>query len=229
MATVRIGTSGWSFDEWNDTFYAGVPRSRWLAHYADVFSTVEVNYTFRRTMSAKTAADWVATVGTDFRFSVKAHQRITHLDRLKEPAETLPHFLASLEPLRSRLGPVLFQLPPNLPARPERLAATLALLPDWVSPVFEFRHPSWLTSETVDLLEGAGGGLVLAETDDEAMPDLRPGATVYLRMRRSDYDEATMAARARWLTAHTADTLWVYLKHDDDAPGLAATLRGLIT
>ena len=225
---MRIGTSGWSFDEWKDTFYAGVPRSRWLDHYAGTFSTVEVNYTFRRTMSAMTANDWITKVGEDFRFAVKAHQRITHTDRLKNPAETLPHFLESLEPLRPRLGPVLFQLPPNLPLRLERLTATLSALPEWVAPVFEFRHPSWLDSSVVETLHAHGAGLVLAETDDEAVPDLDPGPIVYLRLRRTEYDDAGLAGWARWLGSRRADTLWVYLKHDDDAPRLASSLQRLV-
>lgn len=224
MPQVRIGVSGWSFDEWKDSFYAGIPRRRWLAHYASVFPTVEVNYTFRRTMSEKTAQDWVATVGEDFRFAVKAHQRITHLDRLKQPAETLPHFLASLEPLRPRLGPVLFQLPPQLPRNDDRLGTFLDALPLDVTSVFEFRHESWAHHDVHALLASRGAGLVLSETDDADVPDVVTAPIVYLRLRRSDYPDAALAAWAERIEAFGAEQVWVYLKHEDRSPELARAL-----
>lgn len=224
MATVRIGVSGWSFDEWKDTFYEGVPRSGWLAHYASVFPTVEVNYTFRRTMSAKTAADWVATVGDDFRFAVKAHQRITHTKRLKDPGEVLPHFTESLEPLRAKLGPVLFQTPPHLPRDDERLEGFLAALPDWLTPVFEFRNDSWFAAPVYDALRAAGAGLVLSETDDAPVTDVVTAPVLYLRLRKSDYDDAELTAWADRIRTAEADQVWAYLKHEDRSPALAQAL-----
>ncbi|MEX1286991.1 MAG: DUF72 domain-containing protein [Acidimicrobiia bacterium] len=226
MATVRVGVSGWSFDEWKDTFYAGVRRADWLGHYAATFPTVEVNYTFRRTMSATTAETWAKTVPDDFRFAVKAHQRITHTDRLRHPDETLPHFLGSLGPLRSRLGPLLFQLPPHLRRDDERLGRFLAALPDDVVAVFEFRHDSWLTDEVYRALAAAGAGLVLSETDDEAVPDVVTAPVVYLRLRKSNYPDVELAAWADRIRAFEADEVWAFLKHEERSPDFALALIG---
>lgn len=226
MATVRVGVSGWSFDEWKDTFYDGVRRADWLAHYAATFPTVEVNYTFRRTMSAKTAETWTATVPDDFRFAVKAHQRITHTDRLKHPDDTLPHFLGSLGPLRSKLGPVLFQLPPHLRRDDDRLGRFLDALPDDLTAVFEFRHESWFDDDVHRALADAGAGLVLSETDDTAVPDVVTSPVVYLRLRKSDYPDADLAAWADRIRSFDAAEVWAYLKHEDRSPDLALALIG---
>jgi len=93
---MHVGVSGWSFPEWKDTFYEGVPRSRWLERYAGILSTVEVNYTFHRTMAESTAEKWRRTAGAGFRFAIKAHQRITHHSRLANPEDSLAHFLDAL-------------------------------------------------------------------------------------------------------------------------------------
>lgn len=224
MPEVRVGVSGWSFDEWKDTFYEGVRRKEWLSHYASIFPTVEVNYTFRRTMSETTAATWVAAVPDDFRFAVKAHQRITHTKRLKEPEEVLPHFVASLGPLASKLGPVLFQLPPHLKRDDARLDAFLAALPDDLRAVFEFRHDSWFDEGVYDLLRAGGTGLVLSETDEEDLPDVVTAPIVYLRLRKSDYSDAELGAWAERIATIEADQVWAYLKHEDRSPELASAL-----
>lgn len=225
MPRIRVGVSGWSFDEWKDSFYAGVPRKNWLGHYASIFETVEVNYTFRRTMSEKTAENWTTTVPEDFRFAVKAHQRITHTKRLKDPADNLPHFLDSLGPLRSRLGPVLFQTPPHLPRNDDRLAEFLAALPADLSPVFEFRNESWFDQDVYEMLGGNGAGLVLSETDDNAVPDVVTAPVLYLRLRKTEYSDAELAEWAARMQATEATDVWAYLKHEDSSPELALALR----
>ncbi len=225
---IRIGVSGWSFDEWKDGFYAEVPKRLWLQHYASHFPTVEVNYTFRRTMSATTAATWRELVGPDFRFAVKAHQRITHTKRLRDPAENLPHFLASLEPLGDQLGPVLFQTAPHLPRDDERLTAFLAALPAWLTAVFEVRNETWDDPAVHALLRGAGAGWVISETDELAAPEVISGPVVYLRLRKQEYTESDLAAWAERLVATEAESVWAYVKHEDDSPRLAARLAGLV-
>ncbi len=225
---IRIGVSGWSFEEWKETFYAGVPKRLWLQHYATSFPTVEVNYTFRRTMSATTAATWRELVGPDFRFAVKAHQRITHTKRLKDPTENLPHFLASLEPLGDQLGPVLFQLPPHLPRDDSRLEAFLAALPDSLTAVFEFRNESWSDPAVLDILRQAGAGWVISETDEVEAPDIITGPVVYLRLRKQEYSEADLAAWAERLVGLEAASVWAYVKHEEDSPRLAARLTELV-
>ncbi len=224
MPEVRVGVSGWSFDEWKDSFYAGVKRKDWLAHYASVFPTVEVNYTFRRTMSEKTAVDWVGLVPDDFRFAVKAHQRITHTKRLKDPDEVLPHFVASLGPLAPKLGPVLFQLPPHLKRDDDRLVAFVDALPAGMTAVFEFRNESWFDEAVYDALAERGAGLVLSETDEAELVDVVTAPVLYLRLRKSDYSDAELGAWAERIHATEADEVWAYLKHEDRSPELASAL-----
>ena len=224
MPEIRIGVSGWSFDEWKNTFYEGVPRRLWLSHYASIYDTVEVNYTFRRTMSESTATKWVETVGADFRFSVKAHQRITHHGRIKNPEETLPHFFNGIAGLSSRQGPVLFQLPPHLKADTGRLKNFLSHIPEGTSSVFEFRHESWMTDETYDVLAGHNAGLVLAETDENTVPDVLTSDVVYLRLRKTEYTLAELEEWAKRLSDLGERSVWVYMKHEDNSPKYASQL-----
>ena len=125
MATLYAGTSGYAYPAWKPDFYPeDLPATRFLRHYAGRLNCVEINYTFRHMPSEKTVASWIESTPPGFLFAVKAHQTITHRNRLKEGArEPLEYFLATLEPLREagRLGPVLLQLPPNLKLDLERL------------------------------------------------------------------------------------------------------------
>lgn len=225
---LRIGVSGWSFDEWKDDFYAGVPRSKWLGHYAGLFATVEVNYTFRRTMQSSTATAWRAAVGADFRFAVKAHQRITHTKRLKDPEAHLPHFLDSLAALGDSLGPVLFQLPPHLPRDDDRLGRFLAALPQSLPTAFEFRNDSWLAAPVRALLDRHGAALVVSETDDRPAPAALEGSRLYVRLRKGAYSEGDLREWARRLVGAEAGEAWVYVKHEGEGPRLATRLIELV-
>jgi len=228
MPNIKVGVSGWSFDEWKNTFYEGVPRRLWLSHYASIYDTVEVNYTFRRTMSESTATKWVETVSEDFRFSVKAHQRITHHGRIKNPEETLPHFFDGIEGLKSRQGPVLFQLPPHLKADTGRLQNFLEHIPKGTSSVFEFRHDSWMTEETYGVLAGNNAGLVLAETDENTVPDVFTSDVVYLRLRKTEYTLAELEGWAERLSDLGERSVWVYMKHEDNSPKYASQLINVL-
>jgi uncharacterized protein YecE (DUF72 family) len=228
MTEIRVGVSGWSFDEWKTTFYDGVPRRLWLSHYASVYDTVEVNYTFRRTMSESTAAKWVAAVGSDFRFAVKAHQRITHTGRLKTPEDTLPHFFNGIAGLGATTGPILFQLPPHLKADNGRLANFLDHMPAGVPAVFEFRHESWMTDETYNLLADRSAGLVLAETDEANVPNVFTSNVVYLRLRKTEYSMKELEDWAKRLTALGDRSVWVYMKHEENSPKYASRLIDIL-
>lgn len=223
----HVGVSGWSFPEWKDTFYAGVPRSRWLEHYSSLLSTVEVNYTFRRTMAESTAAKWSATVTPGFRFAVKAHQRITHMTRLAEPDTTLPRFLASCEQLGETLGPILFQLPPTFSRNDERLEHFLSALPSDAPVAFEFRHPSWAASDIYDILERAGAALVITETDERPATEVITAPFTYLRLRRTEYASKDLEAWASRITTYGVEP-WVYFKHETTSTEYAQRLVDLL-
>ena len=155
MGKLFAGTSGFAYPAWKPGFYpADVPASRFLEHYATRLNALEVNYSFRRSPSASTLESWVARTPPGFLFAMKAHQRITHWLRLKNVEEPLEFFLDAMAPLRARkrLGPVLFQLPPDLQRDDDRLAAFLALLPADVRFTMEFRHASWFADEVLDQL-----------------------------------------------------------------------------
>ncbi|MFZ0492302.1 MAG: DUF72 domain-containing protein [Acidimicrobiia bacterium] len=224
----HIGVSGWSFPEWKDTFYAGVAKSRWLEYYSTVLSTVEVNYTFRRTMAESTALKWREAVTAGFRFAVKAHQRITHLTRLADPEGTIPHFVDACTNLGDALGPILFQLPPSFKRDDERLERFLAGLPSDISPAFEFRHPSWSAEPVHRLLENAGAAWVIAETDDNEPARVVTAPFTYLRLRKTEYSPAALRTWAATIRSNGVES-WVYFKHETTSTDYAQRLVSLLS
>ncbi|HJX00606.1 MAG TPA: DUF72 domain-containing protein, partial [Terriglobales bacterium] len=160
------GTSGWSYPSWKPGFYpAKLAAAKFLQHYSTRLNTVEVNYTFRHYASEKTQQGWCVATPEGFRFSVKAHQRITHIKKLRDAAEDARSFLAGLQPLSEagKLGCVLFQLPPFLKGDSTLLRDFLQSLPTGRFS-FEFRHPSWFMDEIFALLKEKGAALCVAES-----------------------------------------------------------------
>ena len=133
MNRIRIGTSGWAYSSWKPDFYPQkTPSAKFLNFYATQLNGVEVNYTFRARPALKTLENWCEATPENFSFAVKAHQRITHIKRLKDVAADISGFYNSLQPLVSadKLGPVLFQLPPFLKIDEERLRALFECIPE---------------------------------------------------------------------------------------------------
>jgi uncharacterized protein YecE (DUF72 family) len=224
MATLFAGTSGFAYPTWKPGFYPeDLPARRFLEHYAGRLNSVEINYTFRRTPSATTLAEWARATPSGFAFAMKAHQRITHVRRLKDAEEPTAFFLKSLEPLRAaqRLGPVLFQLPPYLRLDLERLAAFLEILPAGTRSVLEFRHESWFTEDTFRLLRRHDAALCFTDSDALDVPEVVTAGFVYHRLRRPGYGEADLrrlADGARRQLAAGRDVYMVF-KHEADAGG----------
>ncbi|MGH3049108.1 MAG: DUF72 domain-containing protein, partial [Gaiellaceae bacterium] len=164
---VRIGLSGWNYAHWrNGVFYPPrCPASRWLEFYAERFETVEVNATFYRLPRRDAVAHWVEQTPADFRFAIKASRYLTHVKRLRDLGDGIERFLERIEPLLDspKLGPLLWQLPPNFPADHERLAAALDRLPRGLRHCFEFREPSWFCEETYRLLRRRRVALVIGD------------------------------------------------------------------
>jgi uncharacterized protein YecE (DUF72 family) len=149
-----VGTSGFSHPHWRGVFFPkGVPQTRWLDRYARSFPTVELNGTFYRLPSEKTIQAWRDTTPPGFLFAVKASRFITHIRRLENPADPLSTFLDRLALLNDKLGPVLYQLPPTMAKDLAVLEAFLRLLPPQPRHVVEFRHPSWYSDGTYDVLK----------------------------------------------------------------------------
>jgi uncharacterized protein YecE (DUF72 family) len=223
MASVFAGTSGFAYPSWKPDFYpAKLPQKEFLHYYATRLNAVEINYTFRRLPSASTLENWVAATPAGFVFALKAHMRITHLLRLKE-AEFTEVFFRAIDPLRAarRLGPVLFQLPPNFKAEIDTLAAFLEKLPADIRCAFEFRNRSWLIDEVYALLEKHGVSLCLAESDKLEVPRVLTANFVHARLRKPDYSEAEIAdigERVRGLTEGGRD-VYAFFKHEETAAG----------
>ncbi len=226
---IYAGTSGWAYATWKPGFYPpGVPAKRFLEHYASRLNSVEVNYTFRALPTASMLAGWLAATPPSFRFSFKAPQRITHFSRLRDCATLLAGFVAALEPIRTagRLGPLLFQLPPNFKADPALLANFLAA-PALTGPnpprlAFEFRNPTWFTEETYAILRAHNTALCIAENDDLATPEIQTAATYtcYRLRREGGYTAEEIAAFAEKFTIlAAAREVFVYFKHEDEPTG----------
>ena len=224
MATLFAGTSGFAYPAWKPVFYpAKLPANQFLRHYAQRLNAVEINYTFRRLPSAGTLANWVEATPTGFVFAVKANMRITHILRLKNAEQATGIFLKAIDPLRSarRLGPILFQLPPQMRCDAELLRAFLEILPDDLRYAFEFRHVSWLVDEIYRMLEGRNISLCVAESEKLEVPEVITADFVYYRLRKPEYtaeDVDAIAARARELLAQGKD-LFLMFKHEETPDG----------
>jgi len=162
---VRIGCSGWNYRSWRETFYPpGLPASRWLERYASSFDTVEVNTTFYRLPSRDAVARWVAQTPDGFVFALKASRYLTHIKRLTDMEKGVERYYERIEPLveSPKLGPIVWQLPPNFRRDDDRLAAALRALPPGRH-CFEFRHESWFVEEVYALLRAHGAALVIGD------------------------------------------------------------------
>ncbi len=179
-----------------------------------------MNYTFRRLLSEKAAESWMVDAGPDFKFAPKANQYITHMRRLKDAEEPLQRFLGAVEPLlrRKQLGPVLFQLPPNLKADVPLLSEFLALLPRAIQCAFEFRHESWFNDDTYQALKNRNVALCIAETESITTPEERTAEYIYFRFRKPSYDAAEVRKLAERVERCLADGLetYAFFKHEED-------------
>src|SRR5579862_6768625 len=224
MATLYAGTSGFAYAAWKPGFYpAKLPSKDFLRHYAQRLNCVEINYTFRRLPSASTLQGWVEATPPGFVFAVKANQRITHIARLKNAKEPTELFLRMIDPLRAsrRLGPVLFQLPPNLKCDVALLRDYLELLPEDQRYAFEFRHTSWLADPVYEELRKRNISLCVAESEKLEVPEVITADFVYYRLRKPEYraeDVEAIAARSKELLA-TGRDLYLMFKHEESPEG----------
>jgi uncharacterized protein YecE (DUF72 family) len=215
-----VGTSGYNYEAWRGSFYPeDLPKTRMLTHYASQLPTVEINYTFYRMPNAKTVAAWAAQTPDGFTFALKAPQRITHQKRLRGAGDDLRYFVDVAHALGAKLGPVLFQLPPNFKKDAARLHDFLEELPDGLRAAFEFRHASWSDDDTARLLGDAGCALCCADTDEEAGLLRKTAPFGYLRLRRADYSAAELTAWAERVRSAGFDEAYVYFKHEDEGRG----------
>ncbi len=223
---LAVGTSGWVYRHWRGVFYPeGLGGEQLLRFYASRFATVEVNYSFYRLPPREVFAAWRAATPPGFVFAVKASRYLTHMRKLREPAEPLARLLESAAGLGEKLGPILFQFPRNWGRDLERLRAFLPLLPADHRYAFEFRNASWLVPEVYATL--AERRCALCIPDGPGVPQdrrLTAGFT-YVRMHggrhSARYAEAELAEWAAWLAARLAAGVDCYVYFNNDVGGFA--------
>ena len=233
MKNLYVGTSGYSYKEWKGSFYPEKLAAKdMLPYYAERLKAVELNNTFYRMPQPSMVESWRAQVPDDFHFSVKASQRITHFKRLKE-AETETKFMfETISVLEERLGVVLFQLPPNMKKDIERLESFLPQLPSHIRAAFEFRHPTWMEDDVLELLKRKNHALCVSDTDDLPVTHIdRTADWGYLRLRRVEYSEENLQEWLKRIDAQQWHDVFVFFKHEDEGTGpkLAAEFIRLAT
>jgi uncharacterized protein YecE (DUF72 family) len=224
-----VGTSGYSYEEWKGKFYPeDMPEKEMLRFYGERFNAVEINNTFYRMPNPKVLEGWANEVPEHFRFIIKASQKITHFQRLKNEDDSLPYLLKVTSVLGERLGPLLFQTPSHLKKDIPRLASFLKALPGERRAAFEFRSASWFDQELFDLLREHNAALCIAEAEEGVEVPFQPTADWgYLRLRRPDYDDAALQS---WID-RIAQTGWrdtfIFFKHEDEGKGPEMAARYL--
>ena len=216
-----VGTSGYSYKEWKGSFYPeDMPDKQMLRFYGEHFKSVEINNTFYRMPKASVLEAWAEDVPTDFKFVLKASQRIMHHQRLKDTDDSVAYLLKVAGVLKERLGPLLFQLPPYLKKDLPRLRNFLALLPSHPYVAFEFRHESWLDEEVFALLRDHRAALCIAEAEEGLeIPFVSTADWGYLRLRRPDYGDAELKAWVQRIHNQNWSDAFVFFKHEEEGKG----------
>ena len=224
MAQLFAGTSGFAYPSWKPGFYPDkLPAKKFLEYYSRRLNAVEINYTFRRLAALNTLTGWVGATEPGFVFAPKANMRITHILKLKNAEEATGLFLKTIDPLRSarRLGPILFQLPPTLKIDTGLLGEFLSQLPRDLRYTFEFRHSSWLTDATYQLLGDHKVALCAAESEKLETPEVVTADFLYYRLRKPEYsveDRREIAASVKRMLGEGKD-VFVFFKHEDTPDG----------
>ncbi len=224
-----IGTSGWHYDHWSGTFYPkDVPKKEFLAYYAGLFKSAEINNSFYQLPAESTLASWRDTVPKDFTFAVKASRYITHMKKMKDPSKSTPKLFERIEALGGKLGPVLFQLPPRFRFNRERLASFLGSLPQGRRYAFEFRDFSWENDEAYEVLENHGAAWCIYHLEGRESKSKVTADFVYIRLHgpggayQGKYKPQTLSRWARHFEQWRKQGLDVYCFFDNDENGYAA-------
>ncbi|HEY82160.1 MAG TPA: DUF72 domain-containing protein [Dehalococcoidia bacterium] len=238
-ATYHIGTSGWHYEHWRDIFYpAQLPKAAWLEFYARHFDTVELNNSFYRLPSEDAFGAWRDLSPPDFIFAVKASRFITHIKRLKNTEEALENFITRAKILGGKLGPILYQLPPNMHRNDGVLESFLSILPQGMKHVIEFRHASWLEEEVFEILRKYKVGLCVFDMPQLSCPPVATASFAYIRFHGSGelysscYPDEQLAGWAERIADLARNLEEVYIYFNNDVAGYALknaeTLRGYL-
>jgi len=225
---LHVGTSGWHYDHWQGPFYPGdLPSEGWLAYYAEHLATVEINNSFYRLPEAETLWNWRAGTPQGFLFAAKASRYITHMKKLKDPDEPVANFLGRMEELGEKLGPILFQLPPNWNLNLDRLRSFLETLPGGHRFAFEFRDPSWFDEQTYEILAAHNAAFCIYELAGRLSPREVTTDWVYVRLHgpgdayQGKYDAEALASWMGTFSTWMRQGKDVYCYFDNDEAGYA--------
>jgi uncharacterized protein YecE (DUF72 family) len=236
---IHVGCSGWVYKHWRGIFYPeGLPQKRWFEHYAQEFDTVEINASFYRVPLPATFEGWREKAPPAFRYAVKVNRFITHMKKLLDCEAEVDRFIDLARPLREKLGPLLYQLPPSLHKDVERLDAFLSRLPKDLEQVVEFRHKSWYDEEVLELLDRHGVGFVAHDLRSLASPRWASGSTAYVRFHgtagkyRGRYSDEALLEWTDWLVEQrrSGKSCWCYFNNDIHGHALddARTLKSMV-
>ena len=225
---IRIGTSGWHYDHWKELFYPPeLPKSKWFEHYAQHFDTVEINNTFYHLPKEVSLRRWHEQAPKNFLYSVKANRYITHIKRLKDTSEEVKRFFDRIGLLKSRLGPILYQLPPSLHKDLDLLESFIKLLPKKLPAVFEFRHDSWFSEDTFKLLNKFGAGFCVHDLSGKETPRVVTAGIIYVRFHGpsgkycGNYSKSMLQNWAKWLKEQAREVSGIYAYFNNDIGGHA--------
>ncbi len=221
---IYCGTSGFSYPQWKGNFFPeNAKTADLLQYYSGLLPSVEINNTFYRFPSEKVIEQWKSQTPSDFQFALKAHRRVTHQMRLNTEAKhSIRDFVARCGVLGSRLGCILFQLPPDFEHDNERLGNLLSALPAGPRYSIEFRHKSWINDEVLEQLQKNNIACVSGDSENSSPVKFVSADFVYARLRKTSYTAEELNIWNEWFIEQQKarrDVL-VYLKHDDtgDAP-----------
>jgi uncharacterized protein YecE (DUF72 family) len=224
---IRIGTSGWHYAHWVGRFYpTGMRAADMLAYYIQHFDTVELNNSFYHLPKESSFDAWRAAVPPTFRFAVKASRFMTHMKKLKDPAPGLENFMPRVRRLGRRLGPILFQLPPNWKRNDDRLIEFLAALPPRQRYTFELRDPTWIVPEVSAVLRRRNAAFCIYELAGFMTPLELTGDWTYIRLHgptrnkyQGSYSEEQLRRWAERIREWAArlEKIYIYFDNDDSA------------
>ncbi|MFQ6121635.1 MAG: DUF72 domain-containing protein [Dehalococcoidales bacterium] len=224
----HIGTSGWHYEHWREIFYPEkLTKAEWLEFYASHFITVELNNSFYRLPSEAAFATWYNSSPPNFTFAVKVSRFITHIKRLKNTGEAVENFISRAKNLREKLGPLLYQLPPNMHRNDEVLDSFLSSLPREMKHVVEFRHQSWLEEKVFEILRKYNVGLCVFDMPSFTCPLLTTADFAYIRFHGSGalysscYSDEELADWAKRIADLDTNLKAVYIYFNNDVEGFA--------
>jgi uncharacterized protein YecE (DUF72 family) len=226
--TILIGTSGWTYNHWKNIFYPpDLPQRKWFSYYAGKFNTVEINYSFYRIPTPKTIEHWNTQSPADFHFAIKMNRQITHFKKLKNCKRETDLFFSVFQPLFSKIGIVLIQLPPTLGFDPERLLNFFNDLPKDHKFAFEFRNSSWYREETYSLLRDHKHIFCIHDMTNLKTEKIITADTVYIRFHGFDsmyggnYPDSCLQSWADWIKKRYQDNKSIFCFFNNDIGGFA--------